>query len=113
MCNAYQISNLFLTCTLSFLECHSCYGSRGKGLGKESVSMMMAFAVKNLGIQAFRAKIGESNKASIALFKKLVPLSPLYTHIIDIRVNIIRIFPFSLLTHARGYIYTCIKNFSS
>ncbi|KAI5652294.1 hypothetical protein M9H77_29481 [Catharanthus roseus] len=45
--------------------------SRGKGLGKESVSMMMAFAVKNLGIQAFRAKIGESNKASIALFKKL------------------------------------------
>lgn len=33
--------------------------------------MMMAFAVKNLGIQTFRAKIGESNEGSLSLFKKL------------------------------------------
>uniref|UniRef100_A0A9I9DVG4 N-acetyltransferase domain-containing protein n=1 Tax=Cucumis melo TaxID=3656 RepID=A0A9I9DVG4_CUCME len=30
------------------------FKSRGKGLGKESVLMMMAFAVKNLGIHTFR-----------------------------------------------------------
>ncbi|KAG6572242.1 N-acetyltransferase 9, partial [Cucurbita argyrosperma subsp. sororia] len=45
--------------------------SRGKGLGKESVLMMMAYAVKNLGIHIFRAKIGESNEGSLSLFKKL------------------------------------------
>lgn len=45
--------------------------SRGKGLGKESVLMMMTFAVQNLGINIFRAKIGESNKASISLFQNL------------------------------------------
>ncbi|KAF3443301.1 hypothetical protein FNV43_RR12983 [Rhamnella rubrinervis] len=44
---------------------------RGKGLGKESVLMMMAFAVENLGIQIFRAKIGESNLASLNMFHKL------------------------------------------
>ncbi|XP_060672580.1 GCN5-related N-acetyltransferase 9 isoform X2 [Ziziphus jujuba] len=44
---------------------------RGKGLGKESVLMMMAFAVKNLGIHIFRAKIGESNSASLNMFRKL------------------------------------------
>ncbi|XP_042519870.1 N-acetyltransferase 9-like protein [Macadamia integrifolia] len=45
--------------------------SRGKGLGEESVLMMMAFAVKNFGINKFRAKIGESNMASLNLFRKL------------------------------------------
>ncbi|XP_058070719.1 GCN5-related N-acetyltransferase 9 [Magnolia sinica] len=45
--------------------------SRGKGLGEESVLMMMAFAVKNFGIQSFRGKIGESNTASLRLFRKL------------------------------------------
>ncbi|KAL7216392.1 hypothetical protein ACSBR1_028355 [Camellia fascicularis] len=45
--------------------------SRGKGLGKESVLMMMAFAVENLAIRIFRAKIGESNESSLILFKKL------------------------------------------
>ncbi|KNA20241.1 hypothetical protein SOVF_054120 [Spinacia oleracea] len=45
--------------------------SRGKGLGKEAVVMMMAFAVENVGIHTFRAKIGESNQASILLFHKL------------------------------------------
>ena len=37
--------------------------------------MMMEFAVKNYGIQTFRAKIGESNTASLNLFRKLVSLS--------------------------------------
>ncbi|KAL8473938.1 hypothetical protein ACS0TY_030697 [Phlomoides rotata] len=45
--------------------------SRGKGLAKESVLLMMAFAVKNFGIHIFRAKINETNEASISLFKKL------------------------------------------
>uniref|UniRef100_A0A803LRF1 N-acetyltransferase domain-containing protein n=1 Tax=Chenopodium quinoa TaxID=63459 RepID=A0A803LRF1_CHEQI len=44
---------------------------RGKGLGKEAVMMMMAFAVENVGIHTFRAKIGESNQASLLLFRKL------------------------------------------
>ncbi|XP_050247841.1 uncharacterized protein LOC126695216 isoform X1 [Quercus robur] len=45
--------------------------SRGKGLGKESVLLIMAFAVESLGIHIFRAKIGESNGASLTLFRKL------------------------------------------
>ncbi|KAI4308476.1 hypothetical protein L6164_031550 [Bauhinia variegata] len=45
--------------------------SRGKGLGKQSVLMMMAFAIEKLGIDTFEAKIGESNKASLNMFKKL------------------------------------------
>ncbi|KAK4437520.1 N-acetyltransferase 9-like protein [Sesamum alatum] len=45
--------------------------SRGKGLAKESILLMMAFAVENFGIHLFRAKIGESNEASLNLFQKL------------------------------------------
>ncbi|PKI35532.1 N-acetyltransferase 9-like protein isoform X2 [Punica granatum] len=45
--------------------------SRGKGLGKESVLLMMDFAVKNLEIQRFRVKIGDSNGASLNMFRKL------------------------------------------
>lgn len=45
--------------------------SRGKGLAKESVLLMMAFAVKFFGILIFRAKIGESNDASLNLFQQL------------------------------------------
>eukprot|EP00268_Persea_americana_P027539 TRINITY_DN2689_c0_g1_i2.p2 TRINITY_DN2689_c0_g1~~TRINITY_DN2689_c0_g1_i2.p2 ORF type:complete len:130 (-),score=30.16 TRINITY_DN2689_c0_g1_i2:376-765(-) len=45
--------------------------SRGKGLGEESILMMMTFAVENCGIQTFRAKIAESNTASLNLFRKL------------------------------------------
>ncbi|XP_028801703.1 N-acetyltransferase 9-like protein [Neltuma alba] len=45
--------------------------SRGKGLGKETVLMMMAFAIEKLGINIFRAKIGESNAASLNMFQKL------------------------------------------
>lgn len=33
--------------------------------------MMMAYAVENFGIHLFRAKIGESNGASLSLFRKL------------------------------------------
>ncbi|XP_057792955.1 GCN5-related N-acetyltransferase 9 isoform X3 [Salvia miltiorrhiza] len=45
--------------------------SRGKGLAKESILLMIAFAVKNFGIHNFRAKIGLANEASLNLFKKL------------------------------------------
>ncbi|XP_044501141.1 N-acetyltransferase 9-like protein [Mangifera indica] len=45
--------------------------SRGKGLAKESVLTMMAYAVENFGINVFRAKIGESNGPSLSLFQKL------------------------------------------
>ncbi|RXH90086.1 hypothetical protein DVH24_032443 [Malus domestica] len=45
--------------------------NRGKGLGKESALMMMAFAIENLAIHIFRAKIGEQNGASLSLFRKL------------------------------------------
>ncbi|KAL2246172.1 UNVERIFIED_CONTAM: N-acetyltransferase 9-like protein [Sesamum indicum] len=46
--------------------------SRGKGLAKESILLMMAFAIESFGIHLFRAKIGESNEASLNLFQKLV-----------------------------------------
>ncbi|XP_020555099.1 N-acetyltransferase 9-like protein isoform X3 [Sesamum indicum] len=45
--------------------------SRGKGLAKESILLMMAFAIESFGIHLFRAKIGESNEASLNLFQKL------------------------------------------
>ncbi|KAL3821626.1 hypothetical protein ACJIZ3_007531 [Penstemon smallii] len=41
--------------------------SRGKGLARESVLLMMAFSVENFGIREFRAKIGETNEASVTL----------------------------------------------
>lgn len=45
--------------------------SRGRGLGKESVLLMIAFAVEHLDIHTFRAKIGESNVTSLHLFRSL------------------------------------------
>lgn len=33
--------------------------------------MMMSFAIQNYGIHTFRAKIGETNKSSLNLFRKL------------------------------------------
>ncbi|CAN6307679.1 unnamed protein product [Urochloa humidicola] len=45
--------------------------SRGKGIGQEAILLMMAFAVEKYGIHTFRAKISESNVASLKLFKKL------------------------------------------
>ncbi|KAI7728929.1 hypothetical protein M8C21_031563 [Ambrosia artemisiifolia] len=45
--------------------------SRGKGLGMESVLMMLVFAIENHKINTFRAKIGDSNEASLNMFRKL------------------------------------------
>lgn len=45
--------------------------SRGKGIGQEAILLMMAFAVEKYGIHTFRAKISESNMASLKLFRKL------------------------------------------
>ncbi|KAG9131916.1 hypothetical protein Leryth_027380 [Lithospermum erythrorhizon] len=52
--------------------------SRGKGLAKESIQMMMAFAIKKFDINTFCAKIGEANEASLNLFRKMVFLSLIF-----------------------------------
>ena len=52
-----------------------CCRSRGKGIGQEVILLMMAFAVEKYGIATFRAKISESNMASLKLFRKLVSIS--------------------------------------
>ena len=36
--------------------------------------MMMAYAVRDLGIHVFRAKIGESNGSSLNMFRNMVSL---------------------------------------
>ena len=56
-----------LTKTSTFPCC-----SRGKGIGQEAILLMMTFAVEKYGIHTFRAKISESNTASLKLFRKLV-----------------------------------------
>lgn len=43
-------------------------GSRRKGLALEALNLFMAYGVGVLGITKFRAKIGEANAASLALF---------------------------------------------
>ncbi|XP_076886684.1 GCN5-related N-acetyltransferase 9-like [Bidens hawaiensis] len=45
--------------------------SRGKGLGMESVLMMFVYAIEIHKINTFRAKIGDSNEASLNMFRKL------------------------------------------
>jgi len=45
--------------------------SRGKGLAKESLKLLMVYAVQNLNTAKFIAKIGEENGESRNLFKKL------------------------------------------
>nr|GLL34866.1 N-acetyltransferase 9-like protein [Ipomoea trifida] len=55
--------------------------SRSKGLGNETVLLMMAFAVEKFGIHTFCAKIGESNKASLSLFQKLGFVQTSYSQI--------------------------------
>ncbi|KAF8776173.1 hypothetical protein HU200_003865 [Digitaria exilis] len=45
--------------------------SRGRGIGQEAILLMMTFAVEKYGIHTFRAKISESNTASLKLFRKL------------------------------------------
>lgn len=46
-------------------------GSRRGGLGSEAVSLMMAYGVRCLGLNAFVAKISLDNAASAAMFAKL------------------------------------------
>jgi RimJ/RimL family protein N-acetyltransferase len=59
--------------------------SRGKGLGKEAVNLMMVFGCQQLGITKFVAKIGESNEASLHLFRSLgfqdVSHSPIFQQV--------------------------------
>jgi RimJ/RimL family protein N-acetyltransferase len=43
---------------------------RGKGLGKEGVLLMMAYAVHTMRVTRFYSKINESNAASLGLFCK-------------------------------------------
>jgi RimJ/RimL family protein N-acetyltransferase len=45
--------------------------SRRKGLATEVLNLFMAFCVHELGVELFRAKIGEENVASTSLFEKL------------------------------------------
>ncbi|OXB56266.1 hypothetical protein ASZ78_006449 [Callipepla squamata] len=68
--------NLFLTDTedptsaeIEIMIAEPSY--RGRGFGKEATLMMMSYGVTDLGITKFEAKIGQENKASICMFKKL------------------------------------------
>ena len=45
-------------------------GSRGQGLGEETVSLMMGYGADRLGVRQFVAKIHETNAASLHLFRK-------------------------------------------
>ncbi|KAE8576824.1 hypothetical protein XENTR_v10004333 [Xenopus tropicalis] len=44
---------------------------RGRGLGEESVRLMLSYGITALGITTFEAKIGQENLSSIRLFHKL------------------------------------------
>ncbi|XP_065190516.1 N-acetyltransferase 9-like protein [Sycon ciliatum] len=44
---------------------------RGRGCGKESVLLMMAYAVQHLSVRKFVSKIGMANTPSINMFKKM------------------------------------------
>lgn len=44
---------------------------RGRGLAFDTVRMMMKFALENLQVTRFFAKIGAANSGSLALFRKL------------------------------------------
>ncbi|EGT57145.1 hypothetical protein CAEBREN_22421 [Caenorhabditis brenneri] len=43
---------------------------RGKGIGEEAVSLIISWALKNLQINVFRAKITDDNTPSLSLFQK-------------------------------------------
>merc|ERR1719427_946533 len=45
--------------------------ARGKGMGKESVIMMLHYGHKYLSVSTYIVKIGNTNKESIHLFLKL------------------------------------------
>ncbi|KAM4691682.1 alpha/beta-tubulin-N-acetyltransferase 9 [Rhinophrynus dorsalis] len=68
--------NLFLTdpdnqalAEIEVMIAESSY--RGRGLGEESVRMMLYYGITTLGISTFEAKIGQENVKSIRLFHKL------------------------------------------
>ncbi|KAM9296094.1 alpha/beta-tubulin-N-acetyltransferase 9 [Gastrophryne carolinensis] len=44
---------------------------RGKGLGEESVRLMLFYGISELAISTFQAKIGQENMKSVRLFNKL------------------------------------------
>mmetsp|Transcript_9295 Transcript_9295/g.56577 ORF Transcript_9295/g.56577 Transcript_9295/m.56577 type:complete len:202 (-) Transcript_9295:1181-1786(-) len=44
--------------------------ARGNGLGVEAVTLMMAYAYSRLKTRKFSAKIGDSNHASLSMFRK-------------------------------------------
>lgn len=46
-------------------------GQRRRGYAREALKLMMAFGMETLSLHRFYAKIGESNSASINLFKSL------------------------------------------
>ncbi|XP_075435683.1 alpha/beta-tubulin-N-acetyltransferase 9 [Ascaphus truei] len=46
-------------------------GFRGRGIGEESVRLMLFYGVTALGISTFEAKIGLENETSVRLFRKL------------------------------------------
>ena len=45
--------------------------SRGKGIGREALELMMGYCHRELGVTRFVAKILQSNGPSIALFEKI------------------------------------------
>jgi RimJ/RimL family protein N-acetyltransferase len=45
--------------------------SRRRGVAAEALRLLMAWAIRNTGVQRFRAKIGFDNAPSLALFRKL------------------------------------------
>lgn len=59
----------------------------------ESVLMMLVFAIENHNINTFRVKIGDSNEASLNMFKKLVHFFLLISLILlVIRLSILHIY---------------------
>ncbi|CAI5488260.1 unnamed protein product, partial [Closterium sp. Naga37s-1] len=44
---------------------------RGRGLGREALQLMLAYAAWHLHVTTFRAKINDSNAPSLALFRSL------------------------------------------
>jgi RimJ/RimL family protein N-acetyltransferase len=77
--------------------------SRGKGLGKEAVNLMMVFGCQQLGITKFVAKIGESNEASLHLFRSLgfqdVSHSPIFQQVLQIKALLTFLICYVLLSY--------------
>jgi len=66
--------NLFLSSEESGAEVEIMIAEkdwRGKGLGKESVALMLRYGIEQLGLRKFRVKIGRRNGESRGMFEKL------------------------------------------